>query len=320
MTLYFIALFLMVAALVFGLGLSWDRGGDRMKQLRDRLELVEQAEQRQSRPSLALIRDDLLSEIPALNRWLGKVAGGTQLKLWLSQAAIKMRAGKFLLVCAASGLGAGMAAILFVPWYSFFPAAVVASFLPYGWASHRRQKRFAAFQAQFPEAIELLVRASRAGHPPSAALELISNEMPEPIAGEFRQVFDQQRFGLPLRDCLLNLAQRMPLVDVQFFSTAVIIQRESGGNLAEILEKLSGLIRERVRILRQVKTHTAQGRMTMYVLMGLAPIMLLVMFGLDRDLTLPMFTDPLGRAMLGVGVVLQVTGLWLLDKIIDIKV
>src|SRR6185312_16141883 len=124
------------------------------------------------------------------------------------------------------------------------------------------------------------------------ALELIANEMPEPIAGEFRQLFDQQRFGLPLRDCLLNLAERIPLVDVQFFATSMIIQRESGGNLAEILEKLSHLIGERVKIMRQVKTHTAQGRMTMWVLV----------------------------AMLGGAAVMQIIGIFLLRKIVAIEV
>ncbi|HXE30375.1 MAG TPA: type II secretion system F family protein [Terriglobales bacterium] len=319
MTLYLIALFLMAAALVFGLGMSWDNGDDRMKQLRERLQLVEQAERRQSRASLALIRDDLLSEIPALNKWLSKVGRGDQLKNWLGQAGIRTLPGKFVLTCVASGLGCGMAAILFFPWYGFL-AALPGSLLPVGWASHRRTKRLALFQQQFPEAIELLVRASRAGHPPSSALELIANEMPEPIAGEFRQVFDQQRFGLPLRDCLLNLAERIPLVDVQFFSIAVIIQRESGGNLAEILDKLSSLIRERVKIMREVKTHTAQGRMTMWVLMALAPIMLVAMLVLSHDFVMPMFSDPLGREMLAAGVVLQIIGLYLLGKVIDIKV
>src|SRR6185437_11410523 len=138
--------------------------------------------------------------------------------------------------------------------------------------------------------------------------------------GEFRQLFDQQRFGLPLRDCLLNLAERIPLVDVQFFATSMIIQRESGGNLAEILEKLSHLIRERVKIMRQVKTHTAQGRMTMWVLVAMAPVMLIVMLFLNRSLTLPLFQDPMGQAMLGGAAVMQIIGIFLLLKIVAIEV
>jgi tight adherence protein B len=192
--------------------------------------------------------------------------------------------------------------------------------LPCAWVRSRRQKRLTLFQNQFPEAIDLLTRASRAGHPPAAALELIATEMPEPVAGEFRQVFDQQRFGLPLRDCLLNLGERVPLVDVRLFAIAIIIQRESGGNLAEILDKLAGLIRERVKLQRQVRTHTAQGRMTTWVLMALAPILLVVMFALARNFVLPMFTDPVGRALLSLGAVLQVAGLLLLKRVVRIQV
>ncbi len=318
--IWYIALALVMVALVFGLGMSWDKGDDRLRQLRERLQLVEAAEARESRPSLALIRDDLMSEIPALNRWLDRMGRGIALRAWLRQADLAMRPGKFVMLCAAFGLGAGTLASLFAPWYAALAGALVGAALPYAWAGRRRSQRLAAFQAQFPEAIDLLVRASRAGHPPSAALELISQEMPEPIAGEFRQVFDQQRFGLPLRDCLLNLAERIPLVDVQFFATSMIIQRESGGNLAEILEKLSHVIRERVKILRQVKTHTAQGRMTLYVLVGMAPIMFLALLMLNHKFMMPMFTDPMGRAMLTVAAVLQVVGIFLLNKIVNIEV
>ena len=315
----YILIFAVVAALIFGLGLSWDKGDERIEKLRDRLMLVEQAEQRESRASLTLIRDDLLSEIPALHRWLNQMGRGTALKLWLRQAGTEMRPGKFLMLCGGFSLIGGLLALIWLPWYGF-AAGALAGTLPYAQVGHRRTKRLEGFQAQFPDAIDLLVRASRAGHPPSAALELICQEMPEPTAGEFRQLFDQQRFGLPLRDCLLNLAERIPLVDVQFFATSMIIQRESGGNLAEILEKLSHLIRERVKIMRQVKTHTAQGRMTMWVLVAMAPVMLIVMLFLNRSLTLPLFQDPMGQAMLGGAAVMQIVGIFLLRKIVAIEV
>ncbi len=320
MVLYLSALFIMIVALVLGLGMSWDRGNDRLKQLRERLELVEKAEKRESRVSLALIRDDLLSEIPALNRWLGEMGRGTALRGWLRQAAIETRPGKFLLTCVACGLGGGMLAILWMPWYGFVAIGLPSAALPYFYAKKRRAKRLQQFQNQFAEALELLSRASRAGHPPSAALELIATEMPEPVAGEFRQVFDQQRFGLPLRDCLLNLAERIPLTDVQFFATAMIVQRDSGGNLAEILDKLSFLIRERVKIGREVKTRTAQGRMTMIVLMVLPPAILGIMSLSARDLVMRMFTEPLGHVMLTAGLTLQFVGWLLLRRIVDIKV
>ncbi|MGH9413309.1 MAG: type II secretion system F family protein [Terriglobales bacterium] len=315
----YIIIFAVVAILIFGLGLSWNQGDRRVQQLRERSLLVEEAEQRESRNSLALIKDDLLSEIPALNRWLGRMGRGTALQRWLRQSGSALRPGKFVLASVGCGVLTALVLAPWTPWYG--PGAgLIGLLLPYAWVRRRRGKRLAAFQAQFPEAIELLVRASRAGHPPGAALELIGTEMAEPIAGEFREVFDQQRFGLPLRDCLLNLAGRVPLVDVQFFATAMIIQRESGGNLAEMLEKLSHLIRERVKIQREVKTHTAQGRMTMWVLLALAPVMLVVMLFLNRTLTLPLFFDPLGRTMLFGAAGLQIVGVFLLRRIVTIEV
>jgi len=320
MGLLIVLIFVVVAALVFGLGMSWDRRDHRIEQLKERLELIQRAEKRQPRPSLALIRDDLMSEIPALNRWLDQMGRGTALRNWLRQAGMGMRPGKFVLLSAGLGLIGGMFGLVWLPWYGMLAAGGPAALLPYAWAKRQRSKRLATFEIQFPEAIDLLVRASRAGHPPGAALELIANEMPEPAASEFRQVFDQQRFGLPLRDCLMNLAERIPLVDVQFFATAMVIQRESGGNLAEILEKLAFIIRERRQIHRQVKTHTAQGRMTLYVLLGMAPILLIAMLFLSHDFVMPIFTDPIGRAMLGVATVLQIVGCFLLNKIVTIEV
>ncbi len=143
--------------------------------------------------------------------------------------------------------------------------------MPYAYAAHMRTKRFQKFEEKFPEAIDTLARAVRAGHAFTTALEMIANEVSEPVAGEFRQLFEEQKFGLPVRDALLNLADRVPLVDVKFFVTAVMLQRETGGNLAEILDNLSYVIRERFKILRQVRVHTAQGRLTMVLLMALPP-------------------------------------------------
>jgi tight adherence protein B len=315
-----ILLALLIAALVVGLSLSWGGGDDRMQKLRERLDLVQQAERRAPRASLTLLRDDLLSEVPALQRWLSQAGTGVRLKRWLEQAAVGMRPGKFVLLCAGSSLICWTLLMLLRQPLVALLGLLLGALLPCAWVRHRRQARLMRFQHQFPEAIDLLVRASRAGHPPAAALELIATEMPEPVAGEFRQVFDQQRFGLPLRDCLLNLGERVPLVDVQIFSIAIIIQRESGGNLAEILDKLSSLIRERVKLKRQILTHTAQGRMTTWVLMSLAPILLVVMLLLSKPFMMPMFTDPVGRGMLILGAVLQGVGLLLLRRVVQIRV
>ena len=150
-------------------------------------------------------------------------------------------------------------------------ALVIGAFLPYSFVSYRRQKRFEKFEELFPEAIDTLARAVRAGHAFTTALEMISNEITEPLAAEFRKLYEEQKFGMPVRDALMNLTERIPLVDVKFFVTAVMLQRETGGNLAEILDNLSYVIRERFKIQRQVRVHTAQGRLTMALLMAYAP-------------------------------------------------
>src|SRR5437879_9430832 len=183
-----------------------------------------------------------------------------------------------------------------------------------------RTKRFQRFEEKFPEAIDTLARAVRAGHAFTTALELIANEVSEPVAGEFRQLFEEQKFGLPVRDALVNLADRIPLVDVKFFVTAVILQRETGGNLAEILDNLSYVIRERFKIQRQVRVYTAQGRLTITLLIGMPPIIVTVMLILNPTFIQPLFSDPIGPTLLVAGIALPTIGHFVIRKIIKIQV
>jgi tight adherence protein B len=197
---------------------------------------------------------------------------------------------------------------------------VGGAFLPLSYVLFLRRRRFKKFEEMFPQAIELLVRSTRAGHPFTTSIELIATELSEPIAGEFRRIYEEQKFGLPLRDALLNLAERVPIIDVKFFITALMLQRETGGNLAEILEQLSHVIRERFRILRQVRVYTAQGRLTMMILMAIPPGMVLFMSVTNPQFMKPLLTDPMGHFLIGMGVLLQAIGFFLIRRIIDIKV
>jgi tight adherence protein B len=149
---------------------------------------------------------------------------------------------------------------------------------------------------------------------------MIANELAEPVAGEFRQLYEEQKFGLPVRDALVNLTERVPLVDVKFFVTAVMLQRETGGNLAEILDNLSHIIRERFKILRQVRVHTAQGRLTMVLLMALPPTIVVLMQILNPGFIQPLFTDPLGHTLIVAGITLQTLGYFVIRRIIRIQV
>src|SRR5438309_6112445 len=197
---------------------------------------------------------------------------------------------------------------------------LMGCFLPYAYATHLRTKRFDKFEELFPQAIDTLARAVRAGHAFTTALELIANEVAEPISGEFRKLFEEQKFGLPVRDALINLTERVPLVDVKFFITAVMLQRETGGNLAEILDNLSYVIRERFKILRQVRVYTAQGRMTMMLLMGLPPIIIVSMQVINPSFIHPLFADPIGHILVVAGITLQTIGYFVIRKVIQIQV
>jgi tight adherence protein B len=232
-----------------------------------------------------------------------------------------MRAGNFLGICGLSAvvtviLGYAASKQIQVAWV----AMLIGCVLPYGFVTYKRNKRFEKFEELFPEAIDTLARAVRAGHAFTTALEMITAEIAEPIAGEFRQLYEEQKFGMPVRDALMNLTDRMPLVDVKFFVTAVMLQRETGGNLAEILDNLSYVIRERFKIQRQVRVYTAQGRLTMALLMGMPPIIVTVMLVLNPSFIHPLFADPIGHTLLVLGITLQTIGYFVIRKIIRIQV
>ena len=199
-------------------------------------------------------------------------------------------------------------------------ALVIGALIPYAFVSYRRQKRFEKIEELFPEAIDTLARAVRAGHAFTTALEMISNEISEPLASEFRKLYEEQKFGMPVRDALMNLTERVPLVDVKFFVTAVMLQRETGGNLAEILDNLSYVIRERFKIQRQVRVHTAQGRLTMALLMAMPPTVVAVLYTFSPDFVRPLFYDPFGHILLVFAITLQTVGYFVIRKIIKIQV
>jgi tight adherence protein B len=320
-----VMVFVVVAAGFFVLASLLDERNARARLLRERLTSVQKAAERQPSEELALLRDETLSQIPALDSILRRSARISQLQDLLSQADLKNRAGNFLLLCVVCGVVAAVVLFTLNRTSNFAPimawVGLILGFLaPYAWASYRRTKRFEKFEELFPEAIDTLARAVRAGHAFTTALEMIASEVSEPVAGEFRKLYEEQKFGLPVRDALLNLVDRMPLVDVKFFVTAVMIQRETGGNLAEILDNLSYVIRERFKILRQVRVYTAQGRLTMMLLMGLPPLIIVVMLIMNPAFIQPLFSDPIGHTLIVAGITLQTIGYFVIRKVVRIQV
>jgi tight adherence protein B len=313
--------FVVVALVGFVAGSLIDQRNARARLIKDRLATVQKAPEREPDEELALLRDEQLSKIPALDTLLRRSARVSAIQEALLQAGMKFRAGNFLLLCVLFGVLAGLAAAVYtknpaIAW----AALIIGSFLPYSFVSYRRQKRFEKFEELFPEAIDTLARAVRAGHAFTTALEMISNEVAEPLSSEFRKLFEEQKFGMPVRDALMNLTERIPLVDVKFFVTAVMLQRETGGNLAEILDNLSYVIRERFKIQRQVRVHTAQGRLTMALLMGMPPTVVAILAVFSPEFVRPLFYDPIGHALLVASIALQTIGYFVIRKIIKIQV
>lgn len=312
-----------VVALVFVL--VWTVFGMATTQevVRRRFESVRKAERRGGDQSLAigLLRDEMLSGVPAIHRVLLHWAWPGRLREFLSQAGLKIKPAKLLLICGVVAVASYLVMSQFI---SRFPVPILtglgAGLIPIGVVSWMRKRRLRSFEEHFPEALDLLGRAVRAGHAFTTGMEMIAKESAEPIAGEFRAAFDEQNFGLPLRDALLNLAERVPLIDVRFFVTALLIQKETGGNLAEILDGLAHVIRDRFRIYREVQTKTAQGRLTAGILIALPPFMMLVLGIINPHYIGILFTDPKGPTVLTIAATLQVIGAALLWKIIHIEV
>jgi tight adherence protein B len=199
-------------------------------------------------------------------------------------------------------------------------ATMFGAMLPNLYVRRRRTRRINAFEELLPESIDLVGRALRAGHPLTAGFKMAADDGPEPVAGEFRRVFEEQRFGLPLQDSLLGMADRVDLVDVRILVTAILIQREVGGNLAEILDNLAAVVRARFTIRRQIRVYTAQGRMTGYLLSALPLILFALLYTINAQYMSILFTDPIGKILIVVALSMQFVGFLWIRKIIKIEI
>jgi tight adherence protein B len=307
-----------VAAMVLYLG----KENQQQKVVQRRLDAIEKGMRRGSESlELKLVRDELMSSVPVLNRLLQQLKWATRLREFVAQAGLDIKPGKLVLLSGVLQLtGFLLARQLTGNLIIALASAVLGAVGPFLFVAFTRARRLNAFERSFPEAIDLLGRAVLAGHSFTTGLEMIGTELAEPVAGEFRAVFDEQNFGLPLKDALLNLAERVPLLDVRFFITALLVQKDTGGNLAEILSNLSHVVRDRFKLRGEVRTRTAQGRLTAGILIALPPIMMFVLRFMNPDYENLLFTDPLGPYMLGLAAGLQVVGAALLWKIVNIEV
>jgi len=253
--------------------------------------------------------------------FLGSLPQVRDLKVLLEQADLNWTPGTFIMISV--GLAVALSASAFILSQSLIPtllAGLGGLVFPRMYVKRLKIRRIRRFEEQFPEAIDLLGRSIRAGHAFPTGLKVVGEESPEPMAAEFRQIFEEQKFGLPLEDSLLGLADRVDLVDVRIFVTAILVQREVGGNLAEILDKIAYTIRERFTLQRQIRVYTAQGRLTGYILAALPILLGMAITALNPEYMAILFEDPMGKVLIAMAAMLQFLGFLLIRRIIDIEI
>lgn len=320
-TIVVVTAFIGVAALVGGIAFMFRGVGD--TPVEDRLEVLtntgnvaKKAGKRKEADLLArALNHDKISLLETfVSRFLN-------LRKFLDQADVNIKPAHFVLIMMGLMAAGGIVMIVAGLHPLLAPiAALTIGLLPFIACFFRRKHRFAAFQKQLPEALELIARALRAGHSLAAGMKLVADEMPAPMGAEFGRVYEEQNLGVPLEEALDSVSDRIPNLDLRFFTTAVILQRQTGGDLAEILDKIGRLIRERFRIWGAIQALTGEGRISGVVLLGLPPVLFLTIYYINPDYIQILFTDPLGGWMLGVTVALQIVGALVIRKIINIKV
>jgi tight adherence protein B len=314
-----IVAFVGVSALVGGL-LTLFRGDDsqRMETRLDQFTHARSASQGDSQLTQSVLSHPLDAVPGVVDSILARFG---RLRLIFEQADTSLKPAHFVAISAALGLTGFVASTFAGMQVALAPVmAISAAALPFIWLLFKRRQRLKKFAVQLSDALELISRALRAGHSLAAGFSLVNHEMADPIAREFGRVFEEQNLGIPLEDALNSLTERVPNLDLRFFATAVILQRQTGGDLAEILDKIGYLIRERFKIWGQVQALTGEGRLSGAVLLGLPPALFLAVYRMNRDYIMMLFTDPMGKQMLAAAIALQVLGALVIRKIINIKV
>lgn len=267
-----------------------------------------------------ILKQQSLSAIPWVNRILVKFPGAIGLQLFITQAGSRWSVGTLIIGSLVLACFAAWGATLAVPTAWLALLGLAAGGIPYLYLYLKRQGRFKKFDAQLPEAIDLMARALRAGHAIISAVEIVSAETSEPLAAEFRAVFDEQNLGLAIREALLNLVSRVPTDGVRFLATAILLQKETGGNLAEIMDKAASVMRERMRLKGQLRVYTAQGRLTGWFLCCLPFFVFGLISVVNPDYERLLWTSAIGVRLIYGALALMLLGVYTIRRIINIKV
>lgn len=314
--------FIFALLLVFGAYLVATHSTDaKRKKLQKRLQEALLHSSHTEDVEVILARSELMSEIPVLNRLLLRVQTALHLKRMLDQADLQITPSRLCMFSVMAGILAFLAvSIISISLPLMLLGGLVAAAVPFGHVWWKRKRRFDSFLELLPDALELMSRALSAGHAFSEALHMVSDEMPEPISGEFRKAYDEQNLGLSLKLALENLMERIPLLDLKMCVTAVLIQRETGGNLGEILEKVAYTIRERFRIMGDLKTLTTSSRLSAWLLCGLPMFVAVAVTFMNPDYMAILWKDPRGHYLIAAAITMQITGMLIVRKILNIKI
>ena len=314
--------FLACLFLTYALFLLATRGSeDRRERLRQRLEEAILFSAHADDADVQLARQELLSEIPWLNRALINVQVAANLKRLIDQADLQITVMRLVLFSLTAGVMAFLAVSMLSPSYLLMTlCGVIAAALPLMHVMRKRKQRLQKFLKLLPDALDLMSRALQAGHAFTESLHMVSTEMPDPISTEFRKTYEEQNLGLSLKLALENLTQRVPLLDLRMCVTAILIQRETGGNLAEILEKVAHTIRDRFRIMEDLKSLTLSSRWSAWLLCALPILLAIYVTVMDPNYMTVLWRDPRGHKLLIIAAIMQTIGMLMVRKIMQIKI
>ncbi|AGU48735.1 putative type 2 secretion system protein [Variovorax paradoxus B4] len=316
-----VLVFVTVLMVIEGLYMLWrSYRGPEAQKIGKRLQALSAATDRIAQARL--VKDRVLSDAPWLQRVLLKLPRAHGLDRFILQAGLEWTVSHVLLACALSGVLAffAMVSLANQPAWIALLAGVAGAAVPLLYLNHRRSRRLAHLERQLPDALDLVTRALRAGHSFASSVQMIGEEMPDPVASEFRMVADEVNFGVSLQQALTNLSERVPLTDLRYFVVSVLIQRDSGGNLTEVLGNLSRLIRDRLKLLARVRVLSSEGRLSAWIL-GLMPFALAALMNIfNSEFMSPLWTDPIGQTVVKYMLALMVVGVVILRKIVKIRV
>jgi len=316
-----VAVLVFAAVFVAGLGVFYVFMERRKLKVRKRLEDLNRLGLSEAAVEASILRDDTMSDMPAFDRILQKLSIASRTRSLLMQADVKMRVGTFFLITLALGiLGGTIVAIGSGIWWTFPLGAGLVGCIPYAVIYRKKEVRKRTFERQFPDALDLMTGALRSGMAFTAALQVVAEECPDPVSNEFRIVFEENRLGMSLRDSLNDMTKRIDSTELRLFVTAVLIQKDTGGNLAEILEGTAYVIRDRFRILGDVRTITAQSRLSGVILTALPLAMVAALLVIVPSYLKTLIEDPVGPYLIGGAAFMQLLGFYLIRRIVNVKV